>query len=145
MKTHTLLAATTFVVLSITSPALAGLNDPPSGPTAQKRVAVGDLGMAIMSAAIIGADGTIARGEGVVATGTSRLSTGTYEVGFGRDITACAYAVTVGESGIGGATPAVTGVTRRSGNPNGVFIRIVNPPDEAAEDRDFFVLVYCGR
>jgi len=125
-------------------PALAekNLNTSSGGPSSQ--AAPGDLGMAIMSASM-NSDGTINRGEGVITAGTQRLSTGTYEVGFDRDITACVYSVTVGEGGIGGATPAATGVTRRSGNPNGLFIRIVNPPDEASEDRDFFVLVYCGR
>ncbi|MFD1703659.1 hypothetical protein ACFSCV_11670 [Methylopila henanensis] len=120
------------------------LNTPPPGARAQPNVDPGDLGTALMSAAI-NADGTIARGEGVIATGTQRFSAGTYEVGFDRDITQCAYSVTVGESSIGSATPAVVGVTRRSGNPKGVFIQIRNPPDEANEDRDFFVLVFCGR
>ena len=128
---------------ALTSTAFAkDLNAPIPG--APPPAAVGDLGMAIMSASIF-ANGTINRGEGVVSTGTTRLSLGTYEVAFGRDITQCAFSVTVGEGGVGGATPAVAGVTLRSGNPNGVFIRIVNPPDEASEDHDFFVLVYCGR
>lgn len=144
MKTHLLLAAA-LAALTTVSPALAGLNDPPpGGEPAKPSFAFGDRGSAIMSAAIF-SDGTISRGEGVETAGTARLSTGTYEVAFGRDITECAYVVTVGESGIGGATPAVAGVTRRSGNPNGLFIRIVNPPDEASEDREFFVLVFCGR
>lgn len=134
--------ALAFGVALSTAAVAKNLNAPIPG--APPPAAVGDLGMAIMSASIL-ADGTINRGEGVISAGTQRLSTGTYEVGFGRDITACAYSVTVGEGGIASATPAVTGVTRRSGNPNGLFIRIVNPPDEASEDRDFFVLVYCGR
>jgi len=128
--------------VALTSTAFANNLNKPTGVGPQ--FAPGDLGMAIMSASIF-ADGTINRGEGVITTGTSRLSTGTYQVAFGRDITACVYSVTVGEGGIGGATPAAVGVTRRSGDPAGLFIRIVNPPDEASEDRDFFVLVYCGR
>lgn len=128
--------------VALSSTAFANNLNKPTGVGPQ--FAPGDLGMAIMSASIR-SDGTINRGEGVVATGTARLSTGTYEVGFGRDITACVYSATVGEGDIGGATPAAIGVTRRSGNPAGVFVRIVNPPDEASEDRDFFILVYCGR
>ncbi|WP_271199764.1 hypothetical protein [Methylopila turkensis] len=120
------------------------LNTPPPGARAQPNVDPTDLGMALMSAAI-NADGTIARGEGVIATGTTKLGLGVYEVGFDRDITRCAYAVTVGESSIGSATPAAAGVTRRSGNDNGVFIQIDNAIDGTNVDRDFFVLVYCGR
>lgn len=145
MKTLLALIGAAGAAAVLISPAAQAKNLNVPGPGAvTSQAAVGDLGMSIMSASIR-SDGTINRGEGVVSSGTTKLSTGTYEVGFGRDITACAYSVTVGEGDIGGATPAVTGVTRRSGNPNGLFIRIVNPPDEASEDRDFFVLVYCGR
>lgn len=129
---------------ALTSAAFAKDLNKPTAADLNPQFAPGDLGMAIMSASIF-ADGTINRGEGVISTGTSRLSTGTYQVAFGRDITACVYSVTIGEGGVGGATPAAVGVTRRSGDPAGLFIRIVNPPDEASEDRDFFVLVYCGR
>ncbi|MFD1703658.1 hypothetical protein ACFSCV_11665 [Methylopila henanensis] len=147
MKTLPLLGGAAMAAALFAAPLQAAepnLNTPPPGARAQPNVGPGDLGMALMSAAI-NADGTIARGEGVTATGTQKLSTGTYEVGFDRDITQCAYAVTVGESGIGSAVPSVVGVTRRSVNPNGVFIQIKNPPDEANEDKNFFVLVYCGR
>ena len=126
------------------APAAAWSKDLNASKGVEPQFAPGDLGMAIMSAAINGADGTIARGEGVVATGTSRLGTGVYEVGFGRDITECTYQVTAGESGIGSGTPRVVGVTRRSGNPAGVFLQIQDNAG-ASIDSSFFVLVYCGR
>ncbi len=101
---------------------------------------------AVTSASIFGADGTVNRGEGVDtnASATSRLSTGTYQVGFTRDITECFFQVTAGEGGIGSATPRTTGVTRRSGNPNGVFVRITDNTG-ASVDNDFFVTVSCGK
>ncbi len=97
----------------------------------------------VLSASIF-ADGTVNRGEGVDAATTQRFSAGTYEVGFTRDITECFYQLKAGEGGIGGATPRLTGVTRRSGNPNGVFVQI---RDNTATniDSDFFVTVTCGK
>ncbi|MFT4099183.1 MAG: hypothetical protein QM651_18830, partial [Rhodoblastus sp.] len=103
----------------------------------------GNLGAAVLTASI-NSDGTILRGEGVQSTGTQKLSTGTYEVGFVRDITNCVYTVSPGEGGIGAATPFMVGVTRRSGNPNGVFVRIFNNTNAATDD-SFFVVVNCGR
>ncbi len=144
MKTLFAYAVVLSAAVFVTPVSAQGLNTPSSGAPAAPSAAPGDLGMAIMSAAI-NADGSIARGEGVVLTGTTKLGVGVYEVAFGRDITACVYQVTVGESGIGGATPAAAGVTRRSGNDNGVFLQIDNAIDGTNVDRDFFVLVYCGR
>lgn len=122
-------------------PALAekNLNTSRGGPSSQ--AAPGDLGMAIMSAAI-NSDGTIARGEGVVSA--ANLGTGFYEVSFGRDITNCTYQISPGESVIGSATPRLVGITRRSGDNNGVFVTIKDAAN-AAIDNPFFVLVYCGR
>ncbi|WP_155905016.1 hypothetical protein [Methylopila sp. M107] len=115
--------------------------------TAATRV-IGDVSgyysPAIYSASIVGSTGAVTRAEGLSAAATNRLSTGTYEVGFTRDITECFFQVTAGEGGIGGATPRVTGVTRRSGNPNGVFVRITDGAG-ASIDNDFFVTVSCGR
>ena len=140
------LAAIVLCASSIPALAAESLNVPqPGGSKVAPQLAVGDRGMAIMSAAVKGSDGTVYRGEGVVTTTTSRFSAGTYEVGFGRDITACAYSATVGEAGIGSAVPSLIAITRRSGNPNGVFLQIRNATSNANEDRDFFVLVFCGR
>ena len=131
------------VACAMAGPAVAGKSLNVGGSDVAPAIAVGDLGMAIMSAAI-NADGTIARGEGVVPAGTQRLSAGVYEVGFGRDITACTYQLTAGESGIGSATPRMVAVTRRSGNNAGLFLQIRDATN-AAIDNPFFVLVYCGR
>lgn len=128
---------------AIAGPAVAGKSLNVGGSDVSPAITVGDLGMALMSAAI-NADGTIARGEGVVLAGTTKLGTGVYEVGFGRDITACVYQVTAVESGIGSATPRMVAVTRRSGNNAGVFLQIRDNTNTAV-DNPFFVLVYCGR
>lgn len=129
--------------VALTSTAFAKDLNKPTAADVAPQFAPGDLGMAIMSAAI-NADGTIARGEGVIATGTNNIGTGVYEVAFGRDITECTYQVTAGESGIGSAVPRVVAVTRRAGNPAGVFLQV---QDNAGTqiNNPFFVLVYCGR
>ncbi|MDR4307625.1 hypothetical protein IHQ68_13450 [Chelatococcus sambhunathii] len=98
---------------------------------------------AVLSASIF-ANGTVNRGEGVDVAATASLGTGTYQVGFTRDITECFFQATAGEGGVGGAQPRITGITRRSGNPNGVFVRIINDTG-ASVDNDFFVTVDCGK
>ncbi|HMN72599.1 MAG TPA: hypothetical protein PKA55_12105 [Rhodoblastus sp.] len=120
------------------------LNVPaPGSPVAAPAAADGNLGMAILSASI-NPDGSILRGEGVKATGTSKLSTGVYQVSFVRDITNCVYTISPGEGGIGSGTPEMVGITRRSGDANGVFVQVKNSSNTSI-DNSFFVIVYCGR
>ncbi len=90
--------------------------------------------------ASIRSDGTINRGTHL--TSSQRFSPGAYEVIFDRDIRSCGYSATVGEGDIGGATPGQIGITRRSGNNNGVFLQIYDKTGVLA-DRDFFVTVIC--
>ncbi|MFT4099302.1 MAG: hypothetical protein QM651_19440, partial [Rhodoblastus sp.] len=103
----------------------------------------GNLGAAVLTASI-NSDGTVLRGEGVTPATTQRFSTGTYTVGFVRDITNCVYTISPGEGGVGSAVPFMAAITRRSGNPNGVFIQIRNSSN-ANVDNPFFVIVACGR
>lgn len=67
----------------------------------------------------VNANGTLANSSGGVTS--SPIGTGTYEVDFGRNITSCAYFVTQGEAGVGGAGGAITGATDRAGNGEAVF------------------------
>jgi hypothetical protein len=131
-------------VCAMAAPALAAdsLNVPaPGSSKAAQRVAVGDRGMAIMSAGI-NPDGTLVRGEGV--TGSLKLGTGVYEVSFGRDITQCNFQVSAGEPGIGSASPRMTGITARSGNANGVFVQVRDNTNTAV-DNALQILIFCGR
>ena len=119
------------------------LNVPRPGQVAAPTAADGNLGAAVLIASI-NSTGTILHGEGVQSTGTSRLSAGVYEVGFVRNITNCVYSISPGEGLPGAATPLMAGITGRSGNPNGVFVRIANNANTPT-DSAFFVVVNCGR
>ena len=88
----------------------------------------------------INADGTVANSSGGVA-GT-RIGAGTYEVDFGRTISSCAYVVTQGEAGIGGAGGAITGATDRAGNVEAAFVT-TRTDANALADRAFQLVVVC--
>lgn len=126
---------------ALTSTAFAkDLNAPIPG--APPPAAVGDLGMAIMSA-VINADATVARGEGVVSS--LALGPGNYEVGFGRDITACAWYGSIGNPGFSGGVAASTiSLTGRAGATNSLFVQTFDSASAAA-NRPFHILIYCGR
>jgi hypothetical protein len=88
----------------------------------------------------VNADGTIANSSGGV-TGT-HVGVGTYAVDFARDISFCAYLVTQGEAGVGGAGGAITGATDRSGNVEAVFAT-TRTDAGALADRAFQLVVVC--
>ena len=93
-----------------------------------------------MEFAQVNADGTLANSSGGVTS--SKIGAGTYEVDFGHTISACAYVVTQGEAGIGGAGGAITGVTDRAGNTQATFTTTRNDAGELA-DRAFQEIVVC--
>jgi hypothetical protein len=88
----------------------------------------------------VNADGTIANSSGGV-TGV-HIGTGTYEVDFGHTISGCAFVMTQGESGAGGASGGITGATDRSGNAEAVFAT-VRTNANALVDRAFQLVVVC--
>lgn len=88
----------------------------------------------------INADGTVANSSGGVTT--TKLGNGTYEVDFGRNISTCAFVMTQGEAGVGGAGGAITGVTDRSGNVEAVFATTRTNANVLA-DRAFQLVVVC--
>jgi len=88
----------------------------------------------------INADGTVANSSGGV-TGV-HIGAGTYEVDFGHTISGCAYTVTQGEAGVGGAGGAITGVTDRSGNAEATFTTTRDAAG-ALVDRAFQEVVVC--
>jgi hypothetical protein len=72
--------------------------------------------------AVVNVDGSLARGNGAVSSASLGVD-GQYEVIFDRDVTQCAYVAVGGEATDFGADDAITiGVSRRQGNPNGVFL-----------------------
>jgi hypothetical protein len=88
----------------------------------------------------VNADGTIANSSGSYTS--THIGTGTYEVDFGRDISNCAYVMTQGEAGVGGAAGGITGVTDRVLNANAVFAT-VRTDANALVDRAFQLVVVC--
>lgn len=106
---------------------------PPPGPD-------GTLGMAILSA-VVANDGTVVRGAGV--TGASSLSTGDYEVDFNRDVSACTYPASIGDTGAGVARGLID-VATRAGNPSGVFVQTFDLTGAAANE-PFQVLIFCTK
>jgi hypothetical protein len=88
----------------------------------------------------VNANGTIANSSGGVI-GT-RIGLGTYDVDFGRNISNCAFVITQGEAGVGGAGDAITGATDRSGNVEAVFATTRDAANVLA-DRAFQLVVVC--
>jgi hypothetical protein len=88
----------------------------------------------------VNADATLANSSGGVTS--SLIGAGTYEVDFGRDISACAFVMTQGEAGAGGAGGAITGVTDRLGNANAVFATTRTDANVLA-NRAFQLVVVC--
>jgi hypothetical protein len=88
----------------------------------------------------VNADSTIANSSGSYTS--VHIGTGVYEVDFGRDISACAFVMTQGEAGAGGAVGAITGVTDRAGNANAVFAT-VRTDANVLVDRAFQLVVVC--
>jgi|SRR5580698_8634055 hypothetical protein len=91
--------------------------------------------------AVVDSDGTLARGVGT--TGAVHLETGVYEVDFVKNVTACAYTMTIGLSGTAGASdPGTITVVGRSDNAKGLYIQTFNDKGKAA-DLGFHLIVQC--
>jgi hypothetical protein len=85
-------------------------------------------------------DATLAHSSGGVTT--ADLGVGPYEVDFGRNISACAYVVTQGEAGLGGAAGGITGATDRAGNAEAAYITM-RTHENALVDRAFQLVAVC--
>lgn len=73
--------------------------------------------------AVVSAKGGLKRGIGAVSAVQTEDGPGTYAVVFDRDITNCAYVVTIGEFDDTGTQPAASGgVVGLFGEPNGVYV-----------------------
>ncbi len=93
--------------------------------------------------AVVGADGTLARGGHV--TSTSHIATGQYEVIFDTNVNKCAFTANPGTTADGEVVaPGQVTVVGRAGNKHGVFIRIVDRTG-AALDMPFHLGVTCGK
>jgi hypothetical protein len=89
--------------------------------------------------AVVAAAGAMSRSSHV--TSSEKVATGQYVVIFDRDVKACAFIGSLG----GIAAESVIGqlsATRRSINPNGVFVRTYDSAGTAT-DRSFDLAVFC--
>jgi hypothetical protein len=99
-----------------------------------------ELNVATVLNAVVASNGTLIRGsEGVTST---QLGTGLYRVGFGRDLTTCAWVTSIGN---GAAIPVSPGETHSSldpGSTTSILQQISNSAGVLA-DRPFQVIVTC--
>ena len=73
---------------------------------------------------------------------SSKLGTGEYEVVFGRDVTACAYNVTLGSTDTTEAPAGEAGASQRAGNAKAVAV-VTRDSNGAKADRPFHLTVNC--
>jgi hypothetical protein len=90
--------------------------------------------------AVVNAGGGLTRNSGATASG--HVAAGEYEVAFGRDVSGCAYAATIGS---GDATEAPSGeisASQRAGNANAVSV-VTRDSAGTKADRPFHLTVNC--
>ena len=93
--------------------------------------------------AVVTAKGGLRRGIGAVSAVQTDDGPGTYAVVFDRDITNCAYVVTVGEFDAMGSQAAASGtVVGLFGEPNGVYVT-TNTPGGRDKSKPFHLDVAC--
>jgi hypothetical protein len=110
----------------------------PTGPQGPK----GDPGTPATSlwAVVDGSSAAIVRSSG--ATASSKVTTGTYAVTFNRDVTACTYLATIGNSGIGNPPHGTIVTALRVFTTNAVFVETKDVAGALA-DRNFHLAVFC--
>ena len=119
----------------------------PAGPVANLNAdRVDDLHAADIVAqakdlwAVVGADGALPRKN--AATSAAKLATGEYQVVFDRNVTACAYNVTLGSTDTTEAPAGEAGASQRAGNANAVAV-VTRDSAGAKADRPFHLTVNC--
>jgi hypothetical protein len=90
--------------------------------------------------AVVAADGTLARKNAV--TSTAKPGTGQYEVVFDRNVTACAYNVTLGSIDTTQPPAGETGASQQAGNANAVAV-VTRDSTGTAADLPFHLTVNC--
>ena len=91
--------------------------------------------------AVVAADGGLARKNAAVAS-AAKLGTGEYEVVFDRDVTACAYNVTLGTADTTEAPAGEAGASQRAGNAKAVAV-VTRDSGGTKADRPFHLTVNC--
>jgi hypothetical protein len=91
--------------------------------------------------AVVTADGGLPRKNAAV-TSAAKLATGEYEVVFDRDVTACAYNVSIGSSDTTEPALGETAASQRAGNVKAVAVVTADSAGTKA-DRPFHLTVNC--
>jgi hypothetical protein len=98
------------------------------------------LNIATVLNAVVASNGSLIRGStGVTST---QLGTGLYRVGFGRDLTKCAWVTSIGN---GAAVPVPPGETHSSLEPGSTtsILQQISNSNGVLADRPFQVIVTC--
>jgi hypothetical protein len=90
--------------------------------------------------AVVGADGALPRKNAAVSA--AKLATGEYQVVFDRNVTACAYNVTLGSTDTTEAPAGEAGASQRAGNANAVAV-VTRDSAGVKADRPFHLTVNC--
>jgi hypothetical protein len=91
--------------------------------------------------AVVTADGGLSRKNAAVAS-AAKLATGEYEVVFDRDVTACAYNVSIGSSDTTEPALGESAASQRAGNVKAVAVVTADSAGTKA-DRPFHLTVNC--
>lgn len=90
--------------------------------------------------ASVNGDGTIVRGNGL--TSGVRDTTGTYRINFDRNVTGCAFSLTIGNANSGSPSPGTGTATPSTFDDRGVYVETYNAAGNPA-DRPFHLTVSC--
>jgi hypothetical protein len=91
--------------------------------------------------AVVTGDGAVSRKNPAVAS-AAKLAMGEYEVVFDRDVTACAYNVTLGSTDTTEPPAGEAGASQRAGNAKGVAV-VTRDSTGTKADRPFHLTVNC--
>ena len=90
--------------------------------------------------AVVTSTGSLARGRAVASV--ARTSEGRYQVIFDRDLRACAYFATLGDTSAATPPSGQIGTSSLASNVNGIAVRTTSA-DGTAADRPFHLIVPC--
>jgi hypothetical protein len=154
MKNRFLILGLTVVIgLALAIPALAGSSDLAGKSATVQTVAkkalkkakkanqrLNALNVTSVHYAVVAANGSLVRGT--TGTTSTQVATGLYRVGFGRDISQCAWVTSIGN---GNAVPVPPGETHSSLQPGSTteLLQQISNSAGVLADRPFHVIVTC--
>lgn len=141
------------IAVALAIPALAGSSDMASKSASVQTTAkqalkkakkankrLNELNVATVLYAVVASNGNLVRGSTGVTS--SRLGPGLYEVGFGRNLTQCAWVTSIGNGDAIPVSPGETHSSLQPGSTTSILQQISNSTGVLA-DRPFHVIVTC--